>query len=606
MHLRERAYKVLRAGGAFGGLEETVLQDLASLLTFKSVQGGFMLLREGEPSIDMLFVMSGGLRVSRRNALGQVDLYNEVRPGQSIGEAGLILQQPRTADVTAMRDSTLAVLSRANFETLLIRYPLALSRVFVQSSFHFARNTRTVVEQRYAQAFVVIGLHGGADIGTVANGLAAALGQRGRVHHFKPPQVDAEESAAMVTDIDADRQNALDEQFDFLLYEAGADVSPWTQHAFRQADQVVFVASVGAAQALGKIERGLMQELGFDMKRKHLVLLHPATASQPSTVAAWRDTLRFERVYPLRTQHEGDFSRLARFLTGSAVGVVLGGGGARGFAHLGVLRALEEAGVAIDLVGGNSMGALIGAQYVSGVSLDEILTRTQRFAAGGEHLTLPLISLVSGRRVERDLKRMFGDTEIEGLWRPYFAAACNLTRGITSIQESGPLWRAVLASNSPAGLFPPVLHQGELLVDGAILDNVPIEAMRQRLGTALEKRHGNGTIIAIDVDVPDALGADPALARLSPWQAIKSYFLPGAHPSPGIGDILYSAGHVGSVSQRGRTKAQADHYLEPPVAGFSLMGYRHAHAIAEVGYRYAEGIIAQWKQQTSAPWDPGK
>lgn len=172
--------------------------------------------------------------------------------------------------------------------------------------------------------------------------------------------------------------------------------------------------------------------------------------------------------------------------------------------------------------------------------------------------------------------------------------------------EAGPLSRAVLASNSPAGLFPPVLDNGELLVDGAILDNVPVGAMRVRLGTALEKRHGNGTIIAVDVDVPDALGADPTLTRLSPWQVIKGSLFPGDRPYPNIADILYSVGHVGSVSRRGRTMEQADHYLEPPVAGFSLMGYRHAHAIAEVGYRYAQGKIAQWKQQQPARWEPGK
>jgi len=597
MNLRERAYKVLQAGRAFGALDRQVLQDLASLLEFQSVPGGTQVFREGEPSVDMIFVMSGGLRVSRRDAAGQVNLYNEVRPGQSVGEAGLMLQQPRTADVTAMRDSALAMLSRANFETLLMRYPLALSRVFALANFHQGRDERKINEQRYAQAYVVIGLHDGAGIGEVAGCLVRAFAKRGRVHHFRPQDADG---AVMVDAIDADRQNELDEQFDFLVYEAEPTLSPWTRRAFRQADQVVFVANVGAAQALGETEQRLMQELGFAMKRKHLVLLHPAFAQLPTGVANWRCDGRFERVYPLRTQHEGDFLRLSRFLTGSALGVVLGGGGARGFAHVGVLRALEEAGMAVDLVGGNSMGALIGAQYLQGVSLDDIVTRTRRFATGGERLTLPLVSLVSGRRVERDLKRMFGDTAIEELWRPYFAAACNLTRGVTVAQETGPLWRAVLASNSPAGLFPPVLHQGELLVDGAILDNVPVEAMRVRLGTALEKRRGNGTIIAVDVGVPDALAADPALQRLSPWQAIRGHFSPGARSSPGIGDILYSAGHVGSVNQRGRTMAQADYYLEPPVAGFSLMGYRHAPAIAELGYRYAQEKIQQWKLQSAS------
>ena len=202
------------------------------------------------------------------------------------------------------------------------------------------------------------------------------------------------------------------------------------------------------------------------------------------------------------------------------------------------------------------------------------------------------------QRVQRDLQKMFGERQVDALWRPYFAAACNLSRACTTVQESGPLWRAVLASNSPVGLFPPVVFNGDLLVDGAILENVPVGAMRVRLGTPLEKRRGNGTIIAIDVDVQDYMGVDPAMSRLSAWRTIKGYFQRGVPSSPGIGDILYRAGHIGGLNQRGRTIAQSDHYMEPPVAAYPLMAYRHGAEIAEVGYRYAMKEIERWDRQT--------
>ena len=273
---------------------------------------------------------------------------------------------------------------------------------------------------------------------------------------------------------------------------------------------------------------------------------------------------------------------------------MLGGGGARGFAHLGVLRALEQAGIVVDLVGGNSMGALIGAQYACDVPLDEIRDRTIRFATGGEMPTVPVISLMSGKRVQRDLRKMFGERTVDAMWRPFFAAACNLSRACTTVQDTGPLWRAVLASNSPVGLFPPVLYNGDLLVDGAILENVPVGAMRVRLGTALEKRRGNGTIIAIDVDVQDYMGVEPGLTHLSAWRKITGYFRAGVAASPGIADILYRAGHIGGINQRTQTIAQSDHYLEPPVASFPLMAYRQAAEIAEVGYRHAMQEIERW------------
>ena len=590
----ERVLDVLRASAGFRGLEEHVLRDLGGLLQLHHVAGGNIVYREGDQANTMFFLVSGRLRVSRRDRGGALQLYNEIRPGESVGEAGLILQQPRAADITALRDSTLAMLSRADFEKLLTLHPLPLNRVFAQAIFNHLRHSSQVVERPHAQIFVVAPVAPGADAGEVATGLTRAFAKIGRAHHVAPEAertLDPNTSGAWQG---RDRYDELEEQFDFLVYQADGTSSSWTRRAFGQADQVIFVADARGSTRVHALEQSLTQEPGYTMKRKHLVLLHPAQASDPQELARWREGRDFERIYPIRTQNQGDYARLARFLTGTAVGVVLGGGGARGFAHLGVLRALEQSGIVVDLVGGNSMGALIGAQYACGVPLEEIREQTMRFARGGERLTIPVISIVSGKRVQRDLRKMFGDRSVDAMWRPFFAAACNLSRACTTVQDSGLLWRAVLASNSPVGLFPPVVHNGDLLVDGAILENVPVGAMRVRLGTPLEKRRGNGTIIAIDVDVQDYMGIDPSLTRLSAWRKLSGYFMPGVAASPGIGDILYRASHIGGLNQRGRTIAQSDHYLEPPVAGFALMAYRQSAAIAEVGYRYAMQEIGQW------------
>jgi predicted acylesterase/phospholipase RssA/CRP-like cAMP-binding protein len=591
---RTKVIDVLHTSPVFGVLDPVVIHDLADVLQRQHVPGGSAVVREGEPSNSMHFVISGGLRVSRRDTHGRLMLYNEIRPGMSFGETGLILQQARAAAVTAVRDSILAVLHRSDFETLLTRHALALNQVFVRAIYNYLRHAEQVVERRHAQSFVVVPLHNSAAAHEVALSLTRAFAAMGRAHHVMPPIHGAADPDATQTGQEIDDQDALEAQFDFLVYEAQSHPSAWSLRAFRQADQMIFVGTPEAPHAIGTLERRLMAQPDFSMKRLHLAVLHPPGTAEPSDMNRWHTGRLVERTYPLRSQQQSHYARLARFLTGTAVGVVLGGGGARGFAHVGVLRALEESGIPVDMVGGNSMGALIGAQFACGVSLDQIVKRTRDFANGGERLTLPLISLVSGKRVERDLRKMFGDTAVDGLWLPFFAATCNLTKGCTTVQDTGPLWRAVLASNSPAGLFPPVLHNGDLLVDGAILENVPVEAMRMRLGTPLEKRRGNGTIIAIDVDVREDLGADPSLTRLSVWSTLKGYFSPQAHPSPGIADILYRAGHIGGLNQRASTVAQADHYLEPPVAEFSMMSYRRADEIAEVGYRYAMKHIEQW------------
>jgi predicted acylesterase/phospholipase RssA/CRP-like cAMP-binding protein len=595
--------EILLASPVFGALGNPVIQALANALEPITALGGSTVVAEGESSDSMMFVLSGSLRVSRRGASEGLRLYNEIRPGMSFGEVGLILRQPRAADVVAVRDSMLAVLHRADFENLLARYPVEINQAFVRTVYNHLRHTEESSSHRHAQTFVVVPLVEGTVGREVAASLAHAFTKLGRTHLLKPPQALEEHHGTLGNSTPSPgsapssvaAQDALEEGSDFLVYEAQSVASDWTLSAFRQADQVIFVAAPDTPHHEHALERLLKAQPAFPMKRLHLVVLHEANAIVPCSTKSWHAGRKLERIYPLRSQRDDDFDRLARFLTGKAVGVVLGGGGARGFAHVGVLRALKECGVPVDLIGGNSMGALIAAQYAQGVALDDIIAKTRKFAQGGEHPTLPLISLVSGKRVSRDLHRMFGDTEIDRLWIPFFASACNLTQGCTTVQDSGPLWRAVLASNSPAGLLPPVLHNGDMLVDGAILENVPVAAMRQRLGTPLERRRGNGTIIAIDVDVLEPMRVDPSLTRLSVWKALKGYFDPAPSRSPGIADILYRAGHIGGLNQRSRTIAQADHYLEPPVSGFTMMGYRKAEEIAQVGYLYAMGHVEQWK-----------
>ncbi|QSI78440.1 cyclic nucleotide-binding and patatin-like phospholipase domain-containing protein [Niveibacterium microcysteis] len=589
---------ILRGSRLFGQINDAALSQLVALLKPVRKAAGEVVYREKEPSGSLVIVLAGRLRVSRNDREGNLLLYNELCPGECIGETGMILQQPRTADVVALRDSTVAELSRADYETLLQQNPLVFSQIFSQAIYHYLRHLPQIAERKRAQAFAIIPLHRGEEAALLARGLAQAFAAR-RVTHLRPPSpgeaADDQAIARRLGTVDAMEVSA-----DFILYEAEAALSPWTKFAVRQADQVIFVARSTDTPTVGALEQQLRMEPGLTYKRQHLVLLHPAGTSVPTAPTPWRAAREVERIYLQRHDAPGDHESLARFLTGHATGIVLGGGGARGFAHLGVLRALEEANIPIDLIGGNSMGALIGAQYACGIGFDDIRENILRFTRTGERPSLPVISVLSGRRIERELRRLFGDATADALWRPYFAAACNLSQACTTVQDTGPLWRAVLASNSPAGLLPPVLLNGDLLVDGAILDNVPVEAMRTRLGTKLEKRRGNGTVIAVDVDVREALQVDAEVKRLSPWRKIRGHMSADAPVVPGIGDILYRASHMGGLTQRGRTIALSDYYLEPPVAEFPLMAYRRAREIAEAGYRYASAEIERWDRQNFA------
>ncbi|WP_374435482.1 cyclic nucleotide-binding and patatin-like phospholipase domain-containing protein [Inhella sp.] len=588
--LSDQVHSVLLASKLFGALAPAHLELLVGQLRVEAVEAGSHVFREGEASDSLVIVLTGRLRVTRVDARGNLLLYNELCPGESQGEAGLMLGQPRPANLIALRDSHIARLDRAGFEALLRAEPIAFNHLFSQALFHYLRHIQQLQERRRAQCVAVVPLHLGDEAQALAQELLAVLGGSGRL--LEPGDTSFDLLHAQ------QRIEQLETEAEVLLIRAEPQPSAWTRFALRQADQVVFVSSPTQSPLPSAFERRLREEPGFEFKRQHLVLLHGPDTVRPSPPAPWRkERSAIERVLLMRRGQRGDAERLARFLTGRAVGVVLGGGGARGFAHLGVIQALGEAGIPIDLVGGNSMGALIGSQYVLGHSLSEIRERIVEFAAGGERPTLPVVSLLSGRRMERDLKHMCqlgnAEAQVDALWLPFFTAACNLSRACTTVLEQGPLWRAVLASNSPAGLLPPVLYNGDLLVDGAILDNVPVEAMRQRLGTPLERRRGNGTVIAIDVDVREPLSVAEDVDRLSPWAKLRGLKCNG-QPLPGIGEILYRAGHMGGLTQRGKTIGLSDFYLEPPVSDFSLMAYKRAEEVVQRGYEYARAEIARW------------
>lgn len=587
----------LRQCALFNGLDDTLLAEVGQAMPCRAVPGGKILYREGEPSRNFVVVVRGALRAARRDREGRLLLYNQIPPGQSIGEIAMLMDQPRAQEVIALRDSVVAELSREAYEGLLERHPVVLSRVFMRYLHSRFRNGSDTGEQsNRSHSLVLLPLHGDVELTTLAEDLAKGLGRCLGLPDARIARIhwDAKSGRQRINDQVLDpAAPRVPGGFDLLVYAAHPEDGPWTRFAFHQADQVVLAAQTGRSPGLSALERALMAETGWAYKRQHLVLLHHPDRAQPDPPEPWEVGRTLERTYSLRRGRRDDVDRIARFLTGQAVGVVLGGGGARGFAHLGVLKALGEAGIPVDVLGGNSMGALIGAQVACDFSLEEILVQTQKFAAGGERPTLPLVSLVSGRRVRRDIRRMFGEREFNQLWRPYFAAACNLSRAETVVLDKGPIWRAVLASNSPAGLLPPVLYDGELLVDGAILDNVPIGPMRARLGTPLERRRGNGVVIAIDVDVREGLRADPSLADIGPGSTLRHKFSAGP-ASPGIGKILYSAGHVGSVSQSARSRQMADKFLEPPVAEFALMAYSKGREIAEVGYRHTVEMLEKW------------
>jgi NTE family protein len=317
--------------------------------------------------------------------------------------------------------------------------------------------------------------------------------------------------------------------------------------------------------------------------RRMLVLLHPGGARVSGDTSRWLRARRVDEHHHLRWNSDDDFARLARFLAGRAIGLVLGGGGARGFAHIGVLRAMREANVPIDMVGGTSMGASMAAQFALGWSPKRMLEENRRVwvkLRPQKDYTLPFVSVLSSRLAERCAKLMYGD-----LWLRFFCVSSDLSRASAVVHDSGSLLTALTASAAVAGIIPPVLLDGRLLCDGAFLNNVPADVMRER---------GCGRVIASEVTVEE----DEAFTceRVpTPWEIVRGKLRRRRVKFPSIVEIMLRASMLASSRRQDDAVKTADLVFHPPINEFGLLDFDAIERLEQVGYEHARQQIEAWR-----------
>ena len=353
----------------------------------------------------------------------------------------------------------------------------------------------------------------------------------------------------------------------------------------------------------------------ISLRRVELVLLHSSNALPEGTSHWLKARPHLTRHHHVRLSRPDSVARLSRWMAGTAVGVVLSGGGSRGLAHLGVLRALHDAGVPIDVVGGTSQGAMMAALYAQEVGWPQTQKIVRRYASEmgsarrlASDLTLPLLSVFTGAALDHVVKEAFvsGPHRIEDLWLRFFCVSTNLTIGAPSIHHQGVLWRAVRASMTLIGLVPPVVDEtGHLLCDGGYSDNLPVGAMRDQIGPS-------GTVIVVDVEDRDQSAwhnLTPTDGGVSGWQLLWDRWCPVERwrfgiRIPGHASLMNALtwmAHKQNLARLAREGQRVDLYLRPPVTKYRLMDYHLADRIALEANRYAFKAVAYWQR-----WQGGR
>jgi NTE family protein len=369
----------------------------------------------------------------------------------------------------------------------------------------------------------------------------------------------------------------------FVLYRADPTLTPWTELCLRQADCLVAVRRADTEYPTKlPFEVETAQSGAIFHRRRELVLLHEGHDPGPGSTAPLLAGGLYGHHHHVRLDIHSDIDRLARLLTGHAVGVVMAGGGARAFTHIGVVKALRESGVPIDLVGGTSMGAIVAAGVASRWSDEELNERFRRAFVDANPLsdyTLPLISLFAGRRVTRLLRAAFGEKDIEDLVLPFFCVTANLTSSNADIHTVGRLWRWLRASVSIPGVLPPFNEAGEVHVDGGVIDNFPVRAMR---------RLGRGVTIGVDIDTGGALAAGADVSEpWSAWQFFRRLVWKRNEtlPIPSIVRILLRSALVASTARAAEDRAASEMLIVPPMNHIDLLDWTSFDTAIELGYR---------------------
>lgn len=324
-----------------------------------------------------------------------------------------------------------------------------------------------------------------------------------------------------------------------------------------------------------------------------------------------RKYIRTQQFYtvPMVTRHHHitgttqDYQRIYRFMTGQAIGLVISGGGFRGYAFYGLIKALYDLNIPIDCVGGSSVGATVGAVFAISRNWQEFNEIYQQSIEKLKSrrifkLTLPIASLFSGELITNVLRSCFGSFQIEDLPINFFCIVSNLSQRRKEIKSCGSLWEWLRASISVPGLLPPFEQNGDIYVDGGVCSNLPISDMRNYL-------NGSGSIIAFDVRNSEfyiTKYSCPAIISFKDALWYKLGLTKNKRKLPSVIDVLLESHAITQHIYEANTNTNADIVIAPNTEDLSALNPIKGEPMNLAAYELAckqlnenKQIFAKWQ-----------
>jgi NTE family protein len=572
--------------GLFGLLQDAALRQLPQV----RVARGDVLIAEGSSADAMYLVETGRFRVEREGVT-----LAEIGAGSVIGEIAFLTGQTRTASVIAARDAVIYAITHADYEALCADHPALVSAIATELANRLAATSARVPPdpgRPPARTFCIVPAAGAPLPDQFAQRLSDAIST-----HRKVTVIDeAKFRAAVGTGADPASPeaitwlNAQERTAEILLFVANPEADAWSNAALRQADQALLVAQSVNFAGPSELETLALQLMPESQRR--LVLLHPIRTQHAKGTARWLDSRpSFMHHHVALTAGDEDVARLARFIAGRAVGLVLSGGGAFGMAHVGVWRAMEEAGLPIDMVGGTSVGSAMGGAIALGLPASEIGPRVESiFVKSGamRRVTVPKYAFLDHKVLDAALLEHYGAEPIEDLWLPYYAVVADLSTMKKKVLRRGPLWEAIRASSAIPGILPAFFTpEGEMYVDGGCIDNLPFRDMHGF-------KTGPNVVVNVQKETGQKVHVDYA-ALPGRAELVKRAMMPFGKKSPRAPGVI-STVMRGLLMGQGEISAGLnadDFHIRPPgLKGAGFLAWSQHKLFYEISYKYAAEIFS--------------
>ncbi|ESP05016.1 hypothetical protein LOTGIDRAFT_61439, partial [Lottia gigantea] len=645
--MREEPFIVLNAAHTTVKRMSPFVRQIDFALDWERIEAGKALFRQGDNADCVYIILTGRLRTVIQLVGGKKELVGEYGRGELVGIVEVLTQTERATTAFAVRDTEVAKMPSGLLNVIKRRYPQIVTRLIHLLGERILgnlqnRNTRlyflydiyvtNIFTDNMSRPAVtnlatvaVLPISEDVPLTNFTLELQHALNGIGLTTRLSSEIIKTRLGAHALDSVNEFRVFSwLGQQEDLhrmVLYQCDFGHSRWNKYCMRQADCIIIVGLGHNEPTVGVVEKQL--ETVAAKAQKELVLLHKEDADTPRRTVEWlenrgwcsshhhlrcpsrvlskkspeRSRQIYEKLFQSEPDRLSDFSRLARFLTGTSIGLVLGGGGARGLAHVGMIRAMTEAGIPIDMVGGTSMGSFIGALWCEERNMTRFYQRAREWSFDMTSLwkkvfdlTYPVTSMFKGASFNTSIETVFKDRQVEDLWIPYFCITTDISNSTMRVHTSGNLWRYVRSSMSLSGYLPPLCDpaDGHLLLDGGYVNNLPADVMRTI---------GAQTIFAIDVGSHDEDQLTNYGDELSGWWLLWNRWNPWAKPLkvPDMTEIQSRLAYVSCVRTLELVK-NSDYceYIRPPIDKYGTLQFGSFDEIADVGYIHGKTLFSGW------------